>query len=240
MSVTRFWTCILAFGMSGSALAAQEILTHADIPGVFRAGECHEAPYPIRLPALDSVLDSASLAAGLQGIGVNKRVVFTLRPGASAPFPRVRVVERKVSEQITDSSARLVEAAFRATPADSGWVFRLRVESDHTLAMRLERSRVCGANPGPRNPETQAARMQSDSAADARRDFEGSMVRRRTIVYRLLLDAQGRMVVMQLAHPSGDRGLDDQVGSTIRQRPFTPTTLDGLAVAAWVEVRGDQ
>ena len=240
MSVTRFCTCILAVGMSGSALAAQEIRTHADIPGVFRAGECHEAPYPVRLPALDAVLDSASLAAGLQAIGVNKRVVFTLRPGASGSAPRVRVVERKVSDQIADSSARLVATAFRAVPADSDWIFRLRVESDHALTLRLERSRVCGATPGPKNPETQAARMQSDSAADSRRDFEGSAVRRRAIVYRLLLDAQGRLLVMQLARPSGDRGLDDQVGTTIRQRPFTPTSLDGLAVAAWVEVRGDQ
>jgi hypothetical protein len=240
MSVIRFRTCVLALGVSSSALAAQDLLPHADIPGVFRAGECHDAPYPQRLPALDSVVDSASLAAGLTAIGVNKRVVLALRPGGSDRAPRVRVVEKKVSDQVADSTARLVEAAFRSTPPDSEWMFRLRVEGDHTLTMRLERSRVCAATPGPKNPETQTVRMQADSAAASRRDFEMASVRRRTILHRVLVDAQGRLEFIQLTHSSGDRGLDEQVGAAIRERVFTATSVDGVAVSAWVEVRGDQ
>lgn len=238
MNVIRFWTCVLACGVTGSALAAQITLVRADIPGVFRAGECHDAPYPVRFPALDSVVDSASLAAGLTAIGANKRVVFALRPGG--PAPRVRIVEKHVPDQIADSGARLVEAAFRSTRPDSDWFFRLRVEADHALTMRLERSRVCAASPGPKNPETLTVRMQTDSAADTRRDFEAASVRRRTILHRVLVDAQGRQVTMQLAHSSGDRGLDDQVGAAIRERTFTATSLDGAPVTAWVEVRGDQ
>jgi hypothetical protein len=240
MTVMRFLTCVLVIGLSTSALAAQELLSHADIPGVYRAGECHEAPFPSQLPALDSVVDSASLAAGLLAIGVNKRVVLQLRPGVSGPVPRVRVVEKKVSEQIADSSARLVEATLRAMPPDSDRIVRLRVEMDHSLTMRLERSRVCAATPGPRNPETQTVRMQTDSAADSRRAFEDASVRRRTIVARLLLDTYGQLVIMQLARSSGDRGLDEQVMAAIRERVFTPTTLDGVAVSAWIEIRGDQ
>lgn len=239
MNVIRFWTCVLACGVSGSALAAQDALLRADIPGVFRAGECHDAPYPVRLPALDSVVDSASLAAGLTGIGVNKRVVLALRPGRG-PAPRVRIVEKRLSDQVADSSARLVEAALRSARPDSDWFFRLRVEVDHALTMRLERSRVCAATPGPKNPETLTVRMQTDSAADTRRDFEMASVRRRTILHRVLVDAQGHQVTMQLTHSSGDRGLDEQVGAAIRERTFTATSLDGVAVSAWVEVRGDQ
>jgi len=236
----RLGTCVLAVGMSTAVCAAQEPLTHVDIPGVYRAGLCDEALFPPQLPALDSVLDSASLAAGLQAIGVNKRVVFELRAAGSDSAPRVRLLEKKVSGQLADSGARLVEASLRANRRDGDWVFRLRVEGDHALTMRLERTRVCGAAPGPRNPETQSVRMLADSAADSRRAFENASTRRRTIVYRVLVDRYGQLVIMQLVHSSGDRGLDDQVAAAIRQRAFTPTSLDGVAVSAWVEVRGDQ
>lgn len=240
MTMIRCLTCVLAVGVSTAALAAQTGLPHADIPGVYRVGQCHDASFPDQLPALDSVVDSASLAAGLQAIGLNQRVVFGLRRDGSGSAAHVHLLEKRVSDQIADSSARLVEATFRATPLDKEWSFRLRVESDHRLTMRLERSRICAATPGPRNPETQTVRMQADSAADSRRAFETESVRRRTILYRGLLDAYGQLVILQLVHSSGDRGLDDQVGAAVRERVFTPTTLDGVAVSAWVEIRGDQ
>ncbi len=238
MDMIRFLTCALAVGVSTSALAAQDLLPHADIPGVYRAGKCLDAPFPDRLPVLDSVVDSASLAAALQAIGVNKRVVLALRPSGSAV--RVQLLEKHVSDQVADSIVRKVEAAFRTAPPDSDWIFRLRVEGDHALTMRLERSRVCAATLGPRNPETQTVRMQADSAADSRRAFEMESVRRRTILHHLLLDAHGQLMTIQLVHSSGDRGLDEQVGAAIRERTFAPTSLDGVAVSAWVEVRGDQ
>ena len=238
MDMIRFLTCALAVGVSTSALAAQDLLPHADIPGVYRAGKCLDAPFPDRLPVLDSVVDSASLAAALQAIGVNKRVVLALRPSGSAA--RVQLLEKHVSDQVADSIVRKVEAAFRTAPPDSDWIFRLRVEGDHALTMRLERSRVCAATLGPRNPETQTVRMQADSAADSRRAFEMESVRRRTILHHLLLDAHGQLMTIQLVHSSGDRGLDEQVGAAIRERTFAPTSLDGVAVSAWVEVRGDQ
>lgn len=240
MTMTRLFTSLLAVGVSTSALDAQGSLARADIRGVYPVGVCHDAPFPVRLPALDSVVDSSSLATGLVALGVNKRVVLGLQPGASDTARRVRLVEKRVSDQVADSTARLVESALRATPPDSDWVFRLRVDQDHPLTMRLERARVCAATPGPKNPETLTVRMQADSAADSRRAFESEPVRRRAIVYRMLLDAYGQLMILQLVHSSGDRGLDDQLRGAIRERTFTPTSLDGVAVSAWVEMRGDQ
>jgi TonB family protein len=241
MTMIRFLTCVLAIGVStAAALAAQDRLPSADLPGVYRAGQCHEAPFPVRLPAVDSVVDSASLAATLPAIGVTKRIVLQLRPAASDSVPRVRVLEKRVSDQIADSSARLVEAALRTAAPNSNWIFRLLIEKDHPLTTRLERSRVCAATPGPKNPEVQTVRMQTDSAADSRRAFESEAARRRTILYRVLVDRYGQLAIIQLVHSSGDRGMDEQVAAAIRERAFTPTTLDGVTVSAWVEVRGDQ
>src|SRR2546427_6471091 len=63
-------------------LVAQEGQPHPDIPGTYAAGERHAAPFPAQLPPLDSVVDSASLAAALKAAGVDKRLVFGLRLGA--------------------------------------------------------------------------------------------------------------------------------------------------------------
>ena len=130
-------------------LAAQETQPHPDVPGTYAAGECHAAPFPAQLPPLDSVVDSASLATALKAAGVDKRLVFGLRLGALTTAPRVHVIEKKVSAQVSDRALQEVDAAVRVVPADRDWALRLRVEVDPDLAMRLERSEVCAAVPGP-------------------------------------------------------------------------------------------
>jgi len=58
---------------------AQDSAGIGEIPGFYAAGRCQVAQFPDELPALDSVLDSATLAASLQAIGVQKRLVLALR-----------------------------------------------------------------------------------------------------------------------------------------------------------------
>src|SRR2546426_8573995 len=82
-------------------LVAQEGQPHPDIPGTYAAGERHAAPFPAQLPPLDSVVDSASLAAALKAAGVDKRLVFGLRVGDLTTAPRVHVIEKKVSAQVS-------------------------------------------------------------------------------------------------------------------------------------------
>src|SRR2546427_5281437 len=84
-------------------LVAQEGQPHPDIPGTYAAGECHAAPFPAQLPPLDSVVDSASLAAALKAAGVDKRLVFGLRVGA--------LTDRK-STRLNSSHSQISYAVF--------------------------------------------------------------------------------------------------------------------------------
>ena len=220
---------------------AQEPQPRSDIPGAYAAGECHPAPFPAQLPPLDNVLDSASLAAALKSAGVDKRVVFGLRLGAFETAPRVHIIEKKVSGQIADRALHEVDASMRVVPTDRDWAFRLRVEGGPDLAATLEHSQVCAAVPGPRSGLVFAVgRASPDSFAQLRRQAQEALRRRRSLLSRVLVDAKGQGVAVELVHSSGDPSMDQSEADALQRRRFTPTQLDGVAVSAWIEVRGDR
>ena len=222
-------------------LVAQEGQPHPDIPGTYAAGECHAAPFPAQLPPLDSVVDSASLAAALKAAGVDKRLVFGLRVGDLTTAPRVHVIEKKVSGQVADRALHEVDTAIRVVPTNRDWAFRLRVEVDPELAMTLERSEVCATVPGPRRALVFATgRATPEGLAQMRREAQGAASSRRSLLHRALIDAKGQVVAVELAHSSGDASMDQREADALQRRPFTPTKLDGVAVSAWVEVKGDR
>src|SRR3989449_4892803 len=79
------------------SLHAQDSAGIGQISGFYAAGRCQVAPFPDELPALDSVVDSGTLAASLQAIGVEKRLVFAPPLRAFPSEPRVRLIAKKVS-----------------------------------------------------------------------------------------------------------------------------------------------
>src|SRR2546428_59768 len=159
-------------------LVAQEGQPHPDIPGTYAAGDRHAAPFPAQLPPLDSVVDSASLAAALKAAGVDKRLVFGLRVGDLTTAPRVHVIEKKVSGQVADRALHEVDTAIRVVPTNRDWAFRLRVEVDPELAMTLERSEVCATVPGPRRALVFATgRATPEGLAQMRREAQGAEAR---------------------------------------------------------------
>jgi hypothetical protein len=212
---------------------------HPDIPGAYAAGECHPAPFPVQLPPLDSVLDSAALAPALKSAGVDKPIVLALRLGTIASAPRVRVVERKVSGQVADRALQKVDAAVRVIPTDRDWAFRLRVDVEPDVALTLERSQVCAAVPGPRPGLVyRVGQATPEEWAQMRLQAEEATAHLRSLLHRVLVDAKGQVVTVKRVHSSGDARLDQSEEDALQRRPFTPTKLDGVAVTAWVEVRG--
>jgi hypothetical protein len=244
--VTRALTLVASFvavvaTSAATRLAGQELQLHPDIPGVYQAGECHPLPVPAELPGLDSVLDSAAVATALKSAGVNKRLVVGLRLGAFAATPRVRLIEKKVSDEVADRALEALDAAIRIVAPDRDWVFRLRVEANHELAMRLERSELCAATPAPRPGLVfMTARVSPDSLAQLRRTSEEATRRRKSLVHDVLVDAKGEVVALERVHSSGDATIDENEAAALQRRRFTPTKLDGVAVVAWVELRGDR
>jgi len=229
--------------LGNERLAAQESRVQADLPGAYSAGTCARAPFPTELPPLESVFDTTKLAAELRSVGVSKRVVFGVRLGALATTPRVRVIERKVSEAVADSAVTVVDAALHESPSDRQWAFRLRVDGERELQMRSERSEVCGATllPGSESREirSEIRSVPATEVTQLRREATEYHFRRRSMVHRVLIDTQGRALAVELARSSGDAQMDADQTEYLKQRMFTPTRLDGVPVSAWVELRGD-
>jgi len=212
---------------------------HPDIPGTYAAGECHPAPFPIQLPPLDSIVDAAALAPALKSAGVDKPIVFALRLGTLTSAPRVRVVEKKVSDRIANRALQTVDAAVRAIPIDRDWAFRLRVDVEPDVALTLERSQVCAAVPGPRPGLVyRVGQATPEEWAQMRLDAEAATAHLRSLLHHVLVDAKGQVVTVKRVTSSGDARLDQSESDALHRRPFTPTKLDGVAVSAWVEVRG--
>jgi hypothetical protein len=210
------------------------------IPGLYLARQCGPAPFPIQLPPLDSVLDTAVLVPALQSIGVNKRLLLGVRLGAVEATLRVRVIEKKVSGEVAERAVAEVEATIRPVPADRDWAFRIMVQGGAHPIITLERSRICAAIPAPQNsPMTAIAVVPSTDLDRLRSEAQQTASRLRSMRHRVLVDESGRVLAVELTNSSGDPQMDEVHAMALKRRSFLPTKLDGVAVTAWVEVRGD-
>jgi len=232
-------TAVLLLLPSVVAFGDQQTDVRADLPGAYAARECATARFPVELPLLDSVLDSATLAADLKSAAMPRRVVFGLRLGALATEPQVRLLEGKIPGAVADRVVAAVQATLREITSDRAWAFRLVVEGEHGKEMRLERSQVCGAFPGSIRREMRIATMSAEELEDFRREVQEDQRRRRSMLHRLLVDVRGRVLAVELVSSSGDGQTDADATGALRKLSFSPTKLDGAPVSAWVELRGD-
>ena len=222
-----------------SPLATQDRDVRADVPGTYVARKCAGAPFPAALPPLASVLDSAKLAADLSAAGVTKRVVFALRLGALATVPRVRILESKVADAVADRAAQAVEAALSEVPPDQPWAFHVVVAADREGSIKLDRSRVCGGIPADRVVHTRTEAVPAGELESLRREIAENRRHRSSMLHRVLVDTQGRVLAVELVKSSGDGQMDENETGALRRRRFSPTRLDGTPVSAWIELRGD-
>jgi Gram-negative bacterial TonB protein C-terminal len=188
---------------------------------------------------VDSVADSAALVSALHSAGVEKRLVLGLRLDRSETAARVRVIEKKVADDVADRAVQAVTTVLRPVPAGRAWEFRLRVEGE-SQSLRLERSEVCAAAPGPR-PDLAftVRRVPAESLRQMQGDAQLASQRRRSLIQNVLVDGDGRPVAVQLLRSSGDQTIDVSEAEALTRRSFRPTKLDGAPVSAWVQVRGD-
>ena len=231
---TLSWSLALAV----SRAPGQDLTPRPDVPGSYTVARCIDLPLPAQLPPLDSVLDSATVATELRLAGVSKPVLFGLRIGALATTPSVRVLDAKVPASLADTARRIIEAALRPIPADRQWAFRLRVEGSEPR-FQLERSRLCAGSPPLRDVRSGVATVTADQLAQMRREIEDNKRKRGAMRHRVFADALGRVVTVELVRTSGDAQMDANEAETLQRRRFAPTKLDGLPVAAWIEVPGD-
>ncbi len=234
---SRTFGAVLSIVTAAASLHAQQPERGGPIPGVYAPRRCVTARFPVELPPLNSVLDSARLVAALASAGVDRDLVVGLRLGAAEAEPRVRVIQTQVPEEIADRAVVEIEASIGGIPADREWAFRVRVRTRGGLMVDLERSHVCGAAPrATRRPDERRVAVVTD--ADRRLVQEAEM-RRRSMRHRILVDDKGRILVIELVNSSGDAGMDARRTAFLQSLSFMPALLDGVGVIAWVEIPGD-
>ena len=218
---------------------AQQSSPRAELPGLVPAEQCGPAPFPLELPPLDSVLDTAAVAVALRANELSKPVVLALRLGALETTPRVRVIQTKAPRDIADRAAAAVDAALRPVPADLSWAFRVKIDVDRDLVFSLERSRVCGAIPPRPEVRTATQTVRADELQEIRREADEAAARYRAMRHRVLVAADGRVLAVELMRSSGDGVRDASGADRWKRAVFKPTKLDDVPVTAWVELRGD-
>src|SRR5688572_21065510 len=97
-------------------LAAQEPLPETDIPGMYPTKVCSRALFPVELPPLESVLDTAEFAGKLRMAGVTKRIIFSLRFTPDGTAPGITIVEKKVSDETATGAADALTASLKTPP----------------------------------------------------------------------------------------------------------------------------
>ena len=230
---------ILSLSLIGT-LRAQGNEALVVLPGLYQPTRCTSASFPDSMPPIDSVLNVTRLTEQVAGLQLKGRAVLGLRLGALRGSPAVRILESKLSSQEADSVVELVQAALGAAPPTTLWAFRLRIDPDpSTATLALERSRVCAPRPEARSAMVRTELVTREQANALRDEAALGAMRRRTVRFRVLVGADGKTREVELTRSSGDQAWDVNYAGTLKQRRFVPGTLDGVAVAMWVELTGD-
>lgn len=199
--------------------------------------ECRPEEFPMQLPALAALVDTAALSAGVRTLRDSARVaagevVLTLWYEPDGVNVRRDVLRHSLTPLLADSVQKLVFSALRQAPEmESPWGARLRVDLAGAVSYAVDRRVLCP--PRPRN-----LALEGEMAA-----FLGTGVRYRG-------GAQERTVLMQVdVHPMGYvedarvlRGapsggtLEQRLRDQVRQYSFFPAAVDGVPVRGQIAV----
>jgi TonB-like protein len=231
------FTVVVVFGPMLSSMAAQEPKEAIVVPGLYQHGSCAPASFPSVLPMVNDVLDSAALARVLGDSGLRDPLTVSLRLGSLNSEPRVRVLGKPKSASIARRMAAVVLSAIRPVPADTPWAFRLRLEPGGAPTMSLSRSEFCPpAWKQGAVVRTQSYRMEEGQAVEMQRRLEEEARLRQMVIFRVLVQANGRAGDVIRVAASGDRRIDNQMQQIVTRGNYFPAKLDGAPVSAWLQV----
>jgi hypothetical protein len=198
---------------------------------------CADEAFPAQLPALEALVDTARLSAGVlelaRGAEVpSARVVLSLWFDETGLNIRRDLIAHDVSAAVADSIQELVFQALRSGPAlEQPWGARLTLDAGRQVGYTLHRRRYC-----PPRPRSRALQAEMEAFMGTGTRYRGGF--------------RENMVVMQVkVHPAGwvedarvlrgapaGGSLEQRLKDEVRQYSFIPASLDGIPVAGEVAV----
>ncbi|HEX9940140.1 MAG TPA: energy transducer TonB [Longimicrobium sp.] len=198
---------------------AEQLLSDRPAP---RQG-CNVATTPGQLPALSQLADSAALAAAVAEFATrlplregNMFALYSVAFNASGAVERVKDLEYLLPQGKAAEFEELLRQHLRPQARGRSFSVRVRIEPGGNPVFRVGRSEIC-------EPQLSARfRVSSPSLEGTRRPTP--------IRVRVVVAPDGTVTDTQLLRGSGSDGLDRWVLDALREFPFQPGLVDGVAV----------
>lgn len=225
-----------AVGLSVLALSAGVFVSNvAPVSVIAPTPKCEQLG-PKKLPAVNTLLDSAALMARLSDMHGSDDIVDTVSVHFSG-MPGGRITGATAPTAMQNDIVAAVMQNLRASSNSTPEYVRVRARHGASPAIALERSVLCGpvTSMGAISTEVrvQTVVVSSNGAMPSAPPVSAGMGT--PIRTRLRVSEMG--FVTQVDFSSGSS--NSQVENAIRDRmlavKYTPATLDGVPIAVWVE-----
>jgi hypothetical protein len=189
--------------------------------------ECRVLEEAKAIPAVDALVDSAALVAGMPSADTAgpHEMVFTILTGAR---PLAYNVDSTVTHTVSAEAAEQLLARIRPGSRSFAPAFRMRVvlgDGARLASLSVEKSVLC-----PPEMVGQASPINFRVPAAA-----GSPPPKpRPVTTRLLIAATGRVVRVDIGLGSGSADIDRALRDGLVRNTYRPATLDGRPIDVWL------
>jgi len=190
---------------------------------------CFPMPIPFRKPAVDSVLDSVPVIAGLTDASASSGDSSTIALHFSPDGTLLRAIV--VSG---DPTVVILQTHSRVRRSRALWGVRVSVVNGPRPSLALKPSEYCPPYP-VEQPGRVSHRDEIVTADEARRLLAAGPYR-----VNILVSEAGLPTQVVLSQSSGNDRQDAMILAASRARRFVPGRLDGVPVPAWYEVTPSQ
>jgi TonB family protein len=204
------------------------------------SGGCSAAMLPMRMPAVESILDTSLVMRALRARSLpNGQAVVSILIDPSNARPLVKTLSTDFAARDAEALTAIVDSALHHHEAPSGpWAVRLKLATGASPAAALERSEYCPPTAPEAQVRSRIVTVQVSEAELARiereaRESQARMRRMRDYIGRCLVTAEGRVAAIEVQRSSGDQALDGELAQRLRRTRFAPATLDGVPVPGW-------
>ncbi|HEX9565862.1 MAG TPA: hypothetical protein VF981_17920 [Gemmatimonadaceae bacterium] len=221
---------LLLHGPSGAGVR----IPSAPNAGLTRAPQnaCHPLADPRRFPALDALLDSAALVAGLPAGGPSdpQDLLVSVRLGGTH---EAYFVDSLKAHTRGNEIIQHVLATVRKEARVELSHFRVRILGGNPAALTLERSILCEPElpPGASQRISYSRTVVTRGAAG---DRPQPPPRLRSVTPRLRIGAAGEVRQVDLGSGTGDLSVDRQMQDSYRRLRYRPALLDGRPIEVWL------
>jgi hypothetical protein len=231
---------LLLSGAGCSLRAAAEIDRSAELlsQAAPTRANCTVLEAPPRLPRASALVEVEALRSAVaqlrdtRGDTLRGHVLLRMQHDPSGLNARRDVLEHSLTPLVADSVQKLVFAHLRELPATGrDMFFRLRVDVGEQVELQTGRSEFCP--PLPRDPRVEASLYGVQGVGPRYRRGQ----RERIAIMRVTVHPSGYIAAGQFVRGAPQGGsLERDVLQHLRQYSFYPAQIDGIPVAATLEI----